>query len=173
MADRTDPDVREAVVATVRRFVARDVIPVASQLEHADEFPADIVATMRELGLFGVTIPEEYGGLGLDLPTYVEIVEELAYGWMTLTGIVNTHTMAATLLMRHGNDEQKSRLLPSMATGEVRGAMSLSEPDAGSDTRNIACKAVRDGDVYVISGTKAWATHGERANIVALVARTA
>ncbi|HNI36059.1 MAG TPA: acyl-CoA dehydrogenase family protein, partial [Microthrixaceae bacterium] len=173
MADRTDPDVREAVVATVRRFVARDVIPVASQLEHADEFPADIVATMRELGLFGVTIPEEYGGLGLDLPTYVEIVEELAYGWMTLTGIVNTHTMAATLLMRHGNDEQKSRLLPSMATGEVRGAMSLSEPDAGSDTRNIACKAVRDGDVYVISGTKAWVTNGERAGIVALVARTA
>ena len=173
MADRTDPAVREAVVATVRRFVARDVIPVASQLEHADEFPADIVATMRELGLFGVTIPEEYGGLGLDLPTYVEIVEELAYGWMTLTGIVNTHTMAATLLMRHGNDEQKSRLLPSMATGEVRGAMSLSEPDAGSDTRNIACKAVRDGDVYVISGTKAWVTNGERAGIVALVARTA
>ena len=168
----TDPEVREEILATVRRFVAREVIPAAPALERADEFPADIVAGMRELGLFGVTIPEAHGGLGLDLLTYVGIIEELAYGWMSLTGIVNTHTMAATLLMAHGSDEQQARLLPTMATGEKRGALSLSEPDAGSDTRNISCQASRDGDEYVIDGTKAWVTNGERAAIVALAART-
>ena len=168
----TDPEVRREIIETVRRFVERDVIPVASDFEHEDRFPAEIVAQMRELGLFGVTIPEAYGGLGLDLLTYIGIIEELAAGWMSLTGIVNTHTMAATLIMAHGSDEQKQRWLPSMATGERRGALSLSEPDAGSDTRNIACKAQRDGDEYVLNGTKAWVTNGERASIVALAART-
>ncbi len=168
----TDPDVRREIVETVRRFVEREVVPVASDLEHEDRFPADIVDQMRRLGLFGVTIPEAYGGLGLDLLTYIGIIEELAAGWMSLTGIVNTHTMAATLIMAHGTDEQKQRWLPSMATGERRGALSLSEPDAGSDTRNIACKAERDGDEYVLNGTKAWVTNGERASIVALAART-
>jgi butyryl-CoA dehydrogenase len=168
----TDPEIRREVIDSVRRFVARDVIPHATALEHADEFPADLVATMRGLGLFGVTIPEEYGGLGLDLLTYVGIIEELAYGWMTLTGIINTHTMAATLVMQHGDDEQKKRILPTMASGERRGALSLSEPDAGSDTRNIACRAVLDGDSYVLNGTKAWVTNGERAGVVALAAKT-
>jgi alkylation response protein AidB-like acyl-CoA dehydrogenase len=168
----TDPELRDEIVATVRRFVARDVVPVANELEHRDEFPAEIVATMRELGLFGIAIPERFGGLGLDLLTYVAVIEELAYGWMSLTGILNTHTMAATLLLRHGDEAQCERLLPTMATGEVRGAMSLSEPDAGSDTRNVSCRAVRDGDEYVVDGTKAWVTNGERAGIVALVART-
>ena len=168
----TDADIRAEVIETVRRFVAKEVIPVASDLEHADEFPADIVAQMREMGLFGVTIPEAYGGLGLDLLTYIGIIEELAYGWMSLTGIINTHTMAATLIMTHGTEEQKQRWLPTMATGERRGALSLSEPDAGSDTRNISCKATPDGDEYVLSGTKAWVTNGERASIVALAART-
>jgi alkylation response protein AidB-like acyl-CoA dehydrogenase len=168
----TDPDVRDEIVGTVRRFVAREVLPAAAALERADEFPADIVAGMRELGLFGVTIPEAHGGLGLDLLTYVGIIEELAYGWMSLTGIVNTHTMAATLIMAHGSDEQQARLLPAMAAGAKRGALSLSEADAGSDTRNIACKAARDGDEYVLDGTKAWVTNGERASIVALAART-
>jgi alkylation response protein AidB-like acyl-CoA dehydrogenase len=169
---QTDPDVRREVIESVRRFVAKDVIPSATALEHADEFPADLVATMRELGLFGVTIPEEYGGLGLDLLTYVGIIEELAYGWMTLTGIINTHTMAATLVMKHGDDAQKKRILPAMASGERRGALSLSEPDAGSDTRNISCRAVLDGDSYVLNGTKAWVTNGERAAVVALAAKT-
>jgi alkylation response protein AidB-like acyl-CoA dehydrogenase len=168
----TDPDVRREIVDTVRRFVAREVIPVASELEHADRFPAEIVEQMRELGLFGVTIPERYGGLGLDLLTYIGIVEELSYGWMSLTGVVNTHTMAATLLMAHGSEEQKRRWLPAMAAGAPRGALSLSEPDAGSDTRNITCKARRDGDEYVVNGTKAWVTNGERAGVVALAART-
>ncbi len=171
-ATPTDPDIRREVVETVRRFVAREVAPVASDLERVDRFPTDIVEDMRQLGLFGVTIPAAYGGLGLDLLTYVGVIEELAYGWMSLTGIVNTHTMAATLLMQHGSDEQKERFLPRMASGERRGALSLSEPDAGSDTRNLSCRATRDGDEYVIRGTKAWVTNGERASIVALAART-
>ena len=156
ISDATDPDVRREIIETVRRFVAREVIPVASEMEHADRFPAEIVEQMRELGLFGVTIPATYGGLGLDLLTYVGVIEELAYGWMSLTGIINTHTMAATLIMAHGTKEQRERWLPGLASGQPRGALSLSEPDAGSDTRNISCRATRDGDEYVITGTKAW-----------------
>jgi len=170
--DQGGDEVRREMLETVRRFVAREVVPVAGELEREDRFPAEIVDRMRGLGLFGVTIPEAYGGLGLDLLTYVGLIEELAYGWMSLTGIVNTHTMVATLLVQHGTEEQKRRWLPSMASGERRGALSLSEPDAGSDTRNISCKAVRDGDEYVINGTKAWVTNGERAGIVALAVRT-
>ncbi|NLV56526.1 MAG: acyl-CoA dehydrogenase [Acidimicrobiales bacterium] len=168
----TDPEVRDAIVDTVRRFVANEVVPVAAEHERDDRFPAAIVDRMRDLGLFGLTIPEEHGGLGLDLLTYVGVVEELAYGWMSLAGVVNTHTMVATLIVRHGTDEQRARWLPSMATGERRGALSLSEPDAGSDTRNLRCRARRDGDVYVVDGTKAWVTNGERAGLVALAART-
>ena len=165
-------EVRKEIIETVRRFVAREVIPVASELEHEDQFPGGIVERMRQLGLFGVTIPEAYGGLGLDLLTYVGVIEELAYGWMSLTGVVNTHTMAATLILHHGSEDQKQRWLPSLATGERRGALSLSEPDAGSDTRNISCRAQLDGDEYVLNGTKAWVTNGERASLVALAART-
>jgi butyryl-CoA dehydrogenase len=168
----TDPDVRDQIIDVVRAFVAERVGPVVAELERADRFPAEIVDQMRDLGLFGITIPTAYGGLGLDLLTYIGVIEELAYGWMSLTGIVNTHTMAATLLLQHGDDAQKERWLPSMATGERRCALSLSEPDAGSDTRNISCRATRDGDQYVISGTKAWVTNGERASLVALAART-
>lgn len=168
----TDPEVRAELVDTVRRFVAREVIPVASELEHADRYPEAIVEQMKRLGLFGVTIPEEYGGLGLDLLTYVGVVEELAYGWMSLSGVVNTHTIAAHLLVQHGSEEQKRRWLPRLATGELRGCLSLSEADAGSDTRNISCRAVRDGDEYVVNGTKFWVTNGERAGLVALAART-
>ena len=110
--------------------------------------------------------------MGLDLLTYIGVIEELAYGWMSLTGIVNTHTMAAMLIMTHGTEEQKRRFLPGMASGVRRGALSLSEPDAGSDTRNISCKAARDGDEFIVNGTKAWVTNGERSSIVALAART-
>ena len=134
-----DDSVRAEIVETIRRFVASEVIPVAAELERTDAYPEEIVAQMRAMGLFGITIPEAYGGLGLDLLTYIAVIEELAYGWMSLTGIVNTHTMAATLLMTHGDEEQKKRWLPDMASGERRGALSLSEPDAGSDTRQIRC----------------------------------
>jgi len=167
-----DEATRAEIVETVRKFVQRDVVPVASELEHADTYPDQIVKQMKELGLFGITVPEAYGGLGLDLLTYIGVIEELAYGWMSLTGIVNTHTMAATLIMTHGTDEQKQRWLPAMASGERRGCLSLSEPDAGSDTRSLSCRAQRDGDEYVLNGTKAWVTNGERAGIVALAARS-
>ncbi|MBM3670892.1 MAG: acyl-CoA dehydrogenase [Actinobacteria bacterium] len=168
----TDPAVREELVATVRRFVEKDVVPVASDLEHADEYPESIVATMRDLGLFGVTIPEEYDGLGLDLLTYCGVIEELSAGWMTLSGVLNTHVMCANLLKQSGTDAQKKALLPRLASGEIRGALSLSEPDAGSDTSALRCKATRDGDEYVVNGTKTWVTNGQRAGLVALAART-
>jgi len=168
----TDPALREEMIATVRKWVANEVIPVASELEHADEYPAAIVEQMKELGLFGITMPEEYGGLGLDLLTYIGVIEELAYGWMTLSGVVNTHTMCATLIESFGTPAQKERWIPKMVTGTPRGALSLSEPDAGTDTRNISCRATRDGDEWIVNGTKAWVTNGERAGIVALAART-
>ena len=168
----TDPATRDELVATVRRFVTRTVLPVASDLEHADEYPADLVATMRDLGLFGITIAPEYGGLGLDLLTYIAVIEELAAGWMSLSGVLNTHVMVATLIAAHGTDAQRERWLPILATGEVRAALSLSEPDAGSDTGALRCRATRDGDEFVINGTKGWVTNGARAGLVALAART-
>ena len=109
----TDESVRSEIIGTVRTFVRREVIPVAAELERADTFPTGIVEQMRDLGLFGVTIPEAYGGLGLDLLTYIGVIEELSYGWMSLTGIVNTHTMAATLILTHGDEQQKRRWLPA------------------------------------------------------------
>ena len=167
-----DPELADELVATVRAFVVKDVLPVASDLEHADEYPTDLVTQMRALGLFGATIPVEHGGLGLDVATYARIVEELAAGWMSLTGILNTHMIAATLIVQHGTPDQQARWLPPMAAGDVRGALSLSEPDAGSDTKALRCKATPDGDEYVIDGTKMWVTNGERSGIVALAART-
>ncbi len=170
---RTDPGVADEMVATVRAFVQRDVLPVASELEHRDQYPDDLVRQMAEIGLFGSLIPDIYGGLGLDVLTYARLIEELASGWMSLTGVLNTHMIAATLLCWHGTDEQKDKLLPDMATGQKRGALSLSEPDAGSDTRALRCRATRDGDEFVLNGTKMWVTNGERASVVALAARTA
>jgi alkylation response protein AidB-like acyl-CoA dehydrogenase len=172
MSTPTDPEVADEIVATVRRFVEKDVLPVASDLEHADEYPDALAKQMESLGLFGATIPVEHGGLGLDVMTYARIVEELSAGWMSLSGIVNTHLICARLIVHHGSDDQKARLLPRMATGELRGCLSLSEPDAGSDTNSLRCKAVPDGDEYVIDGTKMWVTNGLRASVVALAART-
>ncbi|MHB1925138.1 MAG: acyl-CoA dehydrogenase family protein [Acidimicrobiales bacterium] len=161
----------DEMVEAVAAFVRRSVLPVASDLEHADTYPGELISAMADMGLFGCTIPEEYGGLGMDVTTYARVVEELSAGWMSLTGAINTHTMAATLLRLHGTSEQKSRLLPRMATGELRGALSLSEPDAGSDTRNISCRAEPDGSEYILNGTKMWVTNGERASVIALAAR--
>ena len=168
----TDAETRDELRATVRRWVEREVLPIAGDLEHEDSYPADLVAQMQAMGLFGITIPEEHGGLGLDLMAYIAVIEELAAGWMSLSGIINTHTIAASLIMRQGTPEQRARWLPGLAQGAPRGCLSLSEADAGSDTRNISCRARRDGDEYVVSGTKTWVTNGERAGIVALAART-
>jgi butyryl-CoA dehydrogenase len=170
--ERTDPEVADEIVATVRRFVEREVLPVATDLEHADEYPTKLVEGLRDLGLFGATVPSEHGGLGLDVPTYARVVEELSAGWMSLSGVINTHLIAAGLIARLGTDDQKARWLSAMAAGDLRGCLSLSEPDAGSDTRALRCKATPDGEEYVLDGTKAWVTNGERAGIVALAART-
>jgi alkylation response protein AidB-like acyl-CoA dehydrogenase len=167
----TDVSTADELVSTLRAWVAAEVVPVASQLEQADEFPAALVEQMKAFGLFGATIPTELGGLGLDSLTYARLMEELAFGWMSLSGIINTHTIVVNLIKRAGTDEQRQRWLPRLATGEIRGAFSLSEPDAGSDTQAIRCAATPDGDFYRINGTKAWVTNGERAGILALAAR--
>lgn len=164
--------VANEIIETVRRWVATEVTPVASGYEHQDLYPEALVEQMKDLGLFGAKIDPGFGGSGLDTSTYARIVQELAYGWMTLSGVVNTHTIVATLISRHGTAEQKSRWLPKMATGEWRGAFSLSEPDAGSDAASITCRAERDGDTFVLNGTKTWVTNGERAAILAVAART-
>jgi len=137
-------DVQRQIVDTVREFTDREIIPHAQQLERDDEYPQKIVDGMREMGLFGLTIPEEHGGLGESLLTYALAVEELSRGWMSVSGIVNTHFIVAYLLMRHGTEEQKRRYLPRMAVGELRGAFSMSEPNCGSDVSAITTRAVRD-----------------------------
>ncbi len=171
MTASIDPATADELVAAVAAFVSKDVLPVANELEHADAYPSDLVETMAKMGLFGCLVPAEHGGLGLDTVTYARVVEELAAGWMSLTGVLNTHMMVAGLINRHGTEEQRRRLLPAMAAGSLRGALSLSEPDAGSDTRSLKCRATRDGDDWVIDGTKMWVTNGERSGIVALAAR--
>ncbi len=168
----TDIAVADELVATVRDWVQKEVLPVASDYEHADRYPEPLVEQMKAFGLFGATIPEAYGGLDLDSRTYARLIEELSYGWMSLAGVLNTHMIGANLIKRFGTDEQRERHLPKMATGEVRGAFSLSEPDAGSDTQALRCKATPDGETYLINGTKMWVTNGERSGVVALAART-
>jgi alkylation response protein AidB-like acyl-CoA dehydrogenase len=163
---------QQEIVATIRSFVERDVVPVASELEHADEYPTELVGTMKELGLFGVTIPEQYGGLGLDLSTYAQIQVELSRGWMSLSGVLNTHFISAWMIRTHGTEEQRRHYLPRMATGELHFAYSMTEPHAGSDVQAIRTRAVREGDEYVITGQKMWATNGLRSSGVMLLAKT-
>jgi butyryl-CoA dehydrogenase len=170
LAELTDE--QREIVAAVRSFVDRDVIPVASDLEHADEYPTALVETMREMGLFGATIPEEYGGLGLGVDTYALIVLELSRGWPTLSGVMNGSFMAATMIRLHGTEEQRARFLPLLAAMELRAAFSMTEPHAGSDVQAIRTEATRDGDDYVITGQKMWVTNGWRAGIVMLLAKT-
>src|SRR6185312_5956106 len=150
----------------VRDFVDRDVIPVASELEHADEFPTALVETMKQMGLFGTTIPEEYGGLGLGLDTYALIQMELSRGWVTLSGILNGSFIAATMIRLHGTEDQRQRFLPRLASMEVRSAVSMTEAHAGSDVQSIRTTAVRDGDDYLITGQKLWVTNGWRSGVV-------
>jgi len=169
----TPHDVREEMVQTIRRFVQREVIPVASELEHRNEYPQALADRMKELGLFGATIPAEYGGLGLDSTTYVMIIEELCVGWMSLSGILNTHLLLAYILRTHGTEAQKKRFLPRMATGEERGALCLTEPHAGSDAQRIRTTAVRQGDFYVVNGSKMFVTNARYGTVYALAAKTA
>jgi alkylation response protein AidB-like acyl-CoA dehydrogenase len=165
-------EIQQEILATVRTFVDKEILPYATELEHKDEFPAAIVDGMKEMGLFGLTIPEEYGGLGESLLTYALVVEEIARGWMSVSGVINTHFIVAYMINQHGTAEQKQRLLPRMATGEVRGAFSMSEPGCGSDVAAITSRAVADGDDFRLTGQKMWLTNGARAGLVATLVRT-
>jgi butyryl-CoA dehydrogenase len=160
------------ILAAVREFVDRDVVPIASELEHRDEYPDELVRTMVEMGLFGTTIPEEYGGLGLGLDTYALIVAELSRGWVTLSGILNGTFIAAWMIRVHGTEEQRRRFLPRLASCEIRASFSMTEPHAGSDVQAIRTTAVRDGDEFVLTGQKMWVTNGWRSGIVMLLAKT-
>jgi alkylation response protein AidB-like acyl-CoA dehydrogenase len=167
-SDAQDRDIIDAV----RSFVDRDVKPVANELEHKNEYPQALVDQMKELGLFGATIPEAFGGLGLSVSTYAKIVEEICRGWMSLSGILNTHLMVAFVIRTFGNDEQKGRFLPAMARGEKRAAFGLTEAHAGSDAQRIRTTAVRRGDFYVVNGTKMWSTNARTGTMFGLVVKT-
>jgi len=170
-------DVQEEILKAVRGFVEEQVLPVATELEHRDEYPTAIVAGLTEMGVFGLMIPEEYGGLGESLLTYALVVEELSRGWMSISGIINTHFIVAYMLLHHGTEEQRRHYLPRMAAGEVRGAFSMSEPHCGSDVAAIRTRAVRDqappGEgTWTVNGQKMWLTNGGSANLVAVLVKT-
>jgi len=167
-----DADVADQMVETVARWVDDEVVPNASRFELADEYPEAMVEQMKAFGLFGCVIPEQYGGLGLDHITYARLIEEISRGFMSLGGVLNSHLIVSTMILRYGTEEQRQQWLPDLATGAKRACFSLSEHDAGSDTRSMTCRAVPDGSDYVINGTKMWVTNGARARIVALMAKT-
>jgi len=178
MAVAADPysdmtDEQKAITEMVHQFADEQILPNAEHYDHEDSFPGPIVEQMKELGLFGVTIPEEYGGMGLDLTTYAMIVEELSRGWISISGVINTHFIGSYLLMKFGNEEQKQKYLPRMATGEIRAAFSLSEPELGSDVQAIKTSAKKGEDgLYEINGQKMWVTNGLRADLVFVLVKT-
>lgn len=165
-------DEQSQIVETVRKFVDNEVAPVASELDHRDEYPHALVERMKELGLFGATIPEEYGGIGLDYTTYAMVVEELARGWVSIPGLINSHLMMAYIVREFGTETQKRHWLPRFASGELRGGLALSEADAGSDVQAIRTTAKRAGDHYMINGAKMWITNARHGNTFALLAKT-
>ncbi len=161
------------ILKAVRTYVDEQIIPVAQDLEHADEYPQEIVDGLKELGVFGLMIPEEYGGLGESLLTYALCVEEIARGWMSVSGVINTHFIVAYMLMQHGTEEQKQKYLPGMAAGEIRGAFSMSEPGLGSDVSAVSTKGTKlDDGSYSITGQKMWLTNGATSTLVAVLAKT-
>lgn len=165
-------DEKQALIDEVRHFVEREVLPAVHDLEHEDQYPDVLVEKLKELGMFSTTIPEAYGGLGLDFCTYARMIEQLSRGWMSLSGVVNTHILVAYMLVAYGSEEQRQRFLPRMATGELRGALGLSEASGGSDVQAIAMTAERVGDDYLLNGSKLWVTNGVRAGVYAVLART-
>lgn len=162
---------QELMVATVRQFVDKEVVPVASALEHRNEYPHALVEQMRTMGLFGLNVPEEYGGAEIDFTTFAMIFEELSRGWLGLAGVIGTHSVLCDVLIRFGTEEQKKRFLPGLASGERRGGICLSEPGAGTDLQNISTTAVRDGDFYRVNGSKMWVTNGRYGNTFLLLVR--
>ena len=165
-------DTQREILAAVHDFTEAEIIPVAQELEHADEYPTQIVEGMREMGIFGLMIPEEYGGLGESLLTYALCVEEIARGWMSVSGIINTHFIVSHMLMQHGTEAQKSNYLPRMATGDIRGAFSMTEPHCGSDVAAIRSKATRTQEGWSLEGQKMWLTNGGSSSLVAVLVRT-
>jgi len=163
---------RQTIITEIHRFVDREVIPVAHNLEHSNTYPLDLIHKLKRLGVFAATIPEAYNGLGFDLLTYVQIVEELSRGWMSLAGIVNTHVLVAYMINTYGTEEQRKRFLPVMAEGDKRGGICISEANAGSDVQAITMAATRNGDEYVLNGSKLWVTNGLNGSIFAVLART-
>lgn len=172
LLDDERDELRHELLTVVRAFRDNEIIPQAARHDADDTYPEAIVEGMKELGLFGITVPQAFGGLGLDLVTYAMIVEELSYGWMSVSGFLNTHFMGCFLIKTYGTEEQKQYFLPRMATGEIRGAYSLSEPDAGSDVAAIRTKAVPDGDELVVDGTKMWLTNGREAGLIVALVKT-
>ena len=172
MVTRTSEDERKQIVNMVREFVKRDVEPIASSYDNDDIYPHELIPKLKELGLFGITIPIEYGGMELDFTTFAMIFEEISKGWMSLSGIIGTHHVLSHIVSTYGTDEQKERILPRMATGELRGGLALTESDAGSDAQNISTTAHKDGEEYVINGRKMFISNGENGNVFALMAKT-
>ncbi|MGH3881010.1 MAG: acyl-CoA dehydrogenase family protein [Actinophytocola sp.] len=162
----------QRIVDTVRDFVDREVRPVVRDLEHANTYPEALIEQMRRLGVFGLAIPEPYGEVAVSTPCYVAVTEQLARGWMSLAGAMGGHTVVAKLIATFGTDEQKARYLPRMATGEVRATMALTEPGGGSDLQALTTTARRDGDGYVVDGTKTWITNSRRSTLIALLCKT-
>ena len=172
MVATAESEIRNQVVTLVRDFVRREVEPIAQRYDNEDIYPHELIEPMREMGLFGITIPEEYGGMGLDYTTFAVIFEELSRGWMSVSGIIGTHHVLAHIVANNGTDDQKGRILPRLASGELRGGLALTEPEAGSDVQNISTVATRDGEEYVIRGTKMFITNAEHGNSFAVLAKT-
>ena len=172
MTTATPEEARSQIVNLVRDFVRRDVEPVAAQLDLEDIVPHDLIDKMKDLGLFGITVPEEYGGLGLDYTTFATIFEELSRGFMSISGAIGTHHILTYVLTHYGTDEQKQRFLPDLASGKKRGGLALTEPGGGTDVANLQTTAQRDGEEYVINGTKMFITNGRYGDAFCLLART-
>ena len=166
-----DDDERQ-IVATVRQFVEREVVPVASELEHANTYPEALIEQMKQLGVYGLVVPPEFGGLGVSTACFAAVTEELARGWMSLAGAMGGHSVVASLLVRFGTASQREAYLPRLVTGEIRATMALTEPDGGSDLQNMRTVARADGEDYVVNGTKMWITNARRAGLVALLCKT-
>ncbi|MCH8282768.1 MAG: acyl-CoA dehydrogenase family protein [Chloroflexi bacterium] len=172
MTTATPEEARSQIVNLVRDFVRRDVEPVAAKLDREDIVPFDLIDKMKDLGLFGITVPEEYGGLGLDYTTFAAIFEELSKGFMSISGAIGTHHILTYMLAHYGTEEQKNRFLPDLASGKKRGGLALTEPSGGTDVANLQTTAVKDGEEYIINGTKSFITNGRYGDAFCLLART-
>ncbi|GAA3149684.1 MULTISPECIES: acyl-CoA dehydrogenase family protein [Nonomuraea] len=165
-------DEQKAFRETLRAFVDKEIMPVATEWEHSGRYPAEIIDKMKQMGLFGLSVPEEYGGLAADMVSFALVFEEIARGWMGVAGTIGSHSLACWMIARHGTDEQKRRHLPDLATGARRTAIALTEPGAGTDLQGIQTRAVRDGDHYVVTGTKTWITNARHADPLPVLVKT-